>query len=259
MTVSNTTDTNQTSEVLQGDCLELMRDIPDGSVDCVITSPPYNMNLRIRNGKYCSRQIVKEFSTKYVGFADNIPIDEYYDFHSRALAEMLRVSELVFYNIQIVTGSKRAFFRMIGDFSDNLKDIIVWDKVNAQPAMGAGILNRQSELLLVFDGRNAISRKFESAQFKRGTLSDVWRIKRGKKIANTHGAVFPVELVETILSNFTKEGDTIFDPFAGSGTTGVACQNLNRNFILIEQEPEYVEIIKRRLDDNSRRQKGYPS
>ncbi len=241
---------NQASEVLQGDCLELMKDIPDGSVDCVITSPPYNMNLRIRNGKYCSRQIVKEFSTKYVGFADNIPIDEYYDFHSRALAEMLRVSDIVFYNIQIVTGSKRAFFKMIGDFSDSLKDIIVWDKVNSQPAMGVGVMNRQSELLLVFDSKKAISRKFESAQFARGTLSDVWQIKRGKKITGTHGAVFPIELAEKIISNFTNEGDTILDPFAGSGTTGVACQNLNRNFILMEQEPEYVEIIKKRLKNN---------
>ena len=236
-------------DLRQGDCLEVMKDIPDGSVDCVVTSPPYNMNLRIRNGKYCSRQIVKEFSTKYVGFADNIPIDEYYDFHSRALAEMLRVSDIVFYNIQVVTGSKRAFFKMIGDFSDSLKEIIVWDKVNSQPAMSAGVLNRQSELLLVFDSKNAISRKFETAQFARGTLSDVWQIKRGKKIAGTHGAVFPIELAEKIISNFTNEGDTIFDPFAGTGTTGVACQNLNRNFIGIELDAGYFEIAKKRIEE----------
>ena len=83
------------------------------------------MNLRIRNGQYCSRQIVKEFSTKYEEFDDNLPIDEFYNFHSKVIKELLRVSELIFYNIQIVTGSKRAFFKIIGEYSDFLKDIII--------------------------------------------------------------------------------------------------------------------------------------
>ena len=59
-------------------CLDTLSRIPNNSIDLVITSPPYNMNLRIRNGKYCSRQIVKEFSTKYEGFDDNLPIEKYY-------------------------------------------------------------------------------------------------------------------------------------------------------------------------------------
>ena len=54
--------------------METLRRVPDNFVDLVVTSPPYNMNLRIRNGKYCSRQIVKEFSTKYEGFDDNMPL-----------------------------------------------------------------------------------------------------------------------------------------------------------------------------------------
>ena len=62
------------------------------SVDLVITSPPYNMNLRIRKGEYCSRQIVKEISTKYADFDDNMPIDEYNKFHSEVLSELLRTS-----------------------------------------------------------------------------------------------------------------------------------------------------------------------
>ena len=89
--------------------METLRRVPDNFVDLVVTSPPYNMNLRIRNGKYCSRQIVKEFSTKYEGFDDNMPLEEYYEFHLGVLRELLRVSGLIFYNIQIVTGSKRAF------------------------------------------------------------------------------------------------------------------------------------------------------
>ena len=109
------------------DCLKTLSKIKDKSIDLVVTSPPYNMNLRIRNGKYCSRQIVKEFSTKYNGFDDNMPIDEFYKLHLKILNELLRTSSIVFYNIQIVTGSKRAFFKIIGELSDYLKDIIVWD------------------------------------------------------------------------------------------------------------------------------------
>ena len=63
------------------DCLTTMSSMDDKSVDVVVTSPPYNMNLRISNGKYCSRQIVKEFSTKYENFDDNLPIEKYYEFH----------------------------------------------------------------------------------------------------------------------------------------------------------------------------------
>ena len=63
------------NKVFNESCLDTMKRIPDDFVDVVITSPPYNMNLRIRNGEYCSRQIVKEISTKYEDFPDNLPID----------------------------------------------------------------------------------------------------------------------------------------------------------------------------------------
>jgi site-specific DNA-methyltransferase (adenine-specific) len=63
-----------------------------------------------------------------------------------------------------------------------------------------------------------------------------------------HPAPFPEKLVSDHIISWSNEGDIILDPFAGSGTTGVACKNLNRNYILIEKEPEYIEIIKKRLD-----------
>ena len=66
-------------QLILGDCLDKLQQMDDDAVDTVITSPPYNMNLRIRNGIYCSRQIVKEFSTKYNDFADNLAMEEYFD------------------------------------------------------------------------------------------------------------------------------------------------------------------------------------
>ena len=68
-------------KIYKEDCLKTLKKMKDASVDLVITSPPYNINLRISKGRYHSRQIVKEISTKYDGFADNMPIDEYYKFH----------------------------------------------------------------------------------------------------------------------------------------------------------------------------------
>ena len=110
------------------DCLKTLKKMEDSSVDLVLTSPPYNMNLRIFYGKYRSRQVTKELSTKYSNFSDNMPIEDFYNFHLKVLKELIRVSNIVFYNIQIVTGSKRAFFKIIGEMNEFLKDIIVWDK-----------------------------------------------------------------------------------------------------------------------------------
>jgi site-specific DNA-methyltransferase (adenine-specific) len=239
------------NKIYQESCLTTLKKMKDDSVDLVVTSPPYNMNLRIRNGKYCSRQIVKELSTKYTEFSDNLPIDEYNKLHTEVLRELLRVADLIFYNIQIVTGSKRSIFKMIGEFSDNLKEIIVWDKGNGQPAMQQQVLNRRTELILVFEKDYPISRQFRNrGQFKRGTLDDLWLIKRGKNVGGeNHGAVFPVELVSTILENFSKEGDVVYDPFMGTGTTAVVAKRLNRKFIGSEISHKYIDIAEERLQD----------
>jgi site-specific DNA-methyltransferase (adenine-specific) len=204
----------EVNKIFNESCLETLKRIPDDFIQAVITSPPYNMNLRIRKGEYCSRQLVKEISTKYEGFDDNLPIEEYNKFHSEVLKELLRVSNLVFYVIQIVTGSKRSIFKMIGDFNENLKDIIIWDKGYAEPAIQEQVLNRRSELILVFEKDYPISRQFRSSLFKRGSLDDVWEIARERKRSKdqTHGATFPEKLVKTIIENFTKKGDVILIP-----------------------------------------------
>jgi site-specific DNA-methyltransferase (adenine-specific) len=228
-------------------CIDTMKRIPNDFVDVVITSPPYNMNLRIRNGEYCSRQIVKEISTKYEDFSDNMPIEDFYEFHSSVLKELLRISNLVFYNIQIVTGSKRAFFKMIGEFSESLKDIIIWDKRYAQPAIGEQVMNRRSELILVFEKDYPISRQFRSATFKRGTLDDVWVIDRERSNVEGHGATFPQKLIFTILENFSKEGDVIYDPFMGTGTTAAVAKKIGRKYIGSEISKRYFDLCIDRL------------
>lgn len=238
------------NKIYNEDCLEGMKRIPDKSVDLIFTSPPYNMNLRIRNGKYCSRQIVKEISTKYENFSDNLSMEDYFEFNKKVIEELTRIGGLVFYNVQFLTGNKVALFKLIGHFSEMLKEVIIWDKVNGQPAIQEGVLNSQYEVILVFDSSNAISRKFDTATFKRGTLSNVWNIKRGKKYSSKHGATFPVELAESVILNFTDKNALILDPFIGLGTTAIAALNTGRNFIGFELDETYFNLANTRISEH---------
>jgi len=235
------------NQVICGDCLEVMKDIPDKSIDMIFTSPPYNMRTRIRNGKYTTREKSEHFSKKYSNFDDALPIDEFYDFHKKCINEMLRISKIVIYNFQIVTGSKEAFFKIVGDFNKDIKDIIIWDKGFGQPAMHEKVLNSSYEFILIMEDDKKCGRVIQNSTFKRGELQNILRINRVNSKIKGHSAVFPLKLAETIIKNFSNENDTVLDCFAGSGTTAIACINLNRNYILIEKEPKYVNIIRERL------------
>ena len=238
--------------LINGNCIDELALLPDNGVDVTLTSPPYNMNLRIRGGKYCSRQITKELSTKYCGYDDNLPMGEYYKFNVDVLTELLRVSGLVFYNVQFLTGNKPALFKLMGEFSAYMKEFIVWDKVNSQPAIGNNIMNSRFEVLLVLSKHQPESRSFKSAQFDRGKLENLWQIKRGKKKHASHGATFPEELVSKVLDNFAPVGGTVLDPFMGTGTTGVVCAKSGYQFIGIELLPHYYDIARHDINEAKR-------
>lgn len=165
----------------------------------------------------------------------------------------MRVSDLVFYNVQFLTGNKRALFKLIGEFNEKLKEIIVWDKINAQPAIGQNVMNSQFEVILVFDDNNSISRSFGQANFERGTLSNVWGIKRGKKYSTNHGATFPVELAEKVITNFCVEGGVVLDPFMGLGTTAIACLNTDRQYIGFELDETYHKLSLERIENHTQK------
>lgn len=227
--------------------LETMARMPDKSIDLVVTSPPYNMRTRIRNGKYTTREKGEHFSKKYKHFDDAMPIEEFYEFHSKVINELLRVSKIVCYNFQIVTGSKEAFFKIIGDFNKHIKDIIIWDKGHGQPAMHEQVLNSTYEMVLILEDDQKCGRVIQNATFKRGEMSNVLRLGRGKKMSEIHGAIFPEELPLQLIQSFSNEGDLIYDPFMGSGTTALAAIKSNRNWIGSEISEEYCSIIEQRI------------
>lgn len=236
------------NEIYHGDCLDLMKTMDDKSVDLILTSPPYNMRTRIRNGVYTTRENTDHFSKKYKHFDDAMSIDDYYEFHSACLKEMLRISPIIFYNVAIVTGSKEALFKIIGDFNKHLKDMIIWDKGHGQPAMHEGILNRATELILIFESPPTAGRLLSKSQFKRGEMDDIWRIKRAKPMKG-HGARFPEELAERVILNWSVENDIIMDPFCGTGTTLKIAKKHNRRFIGCEISEEYVNLTIKNTAD----------
>jgi len=236
-----------------GDCIKLMADLPDKSFDLAITSPPYNMNLRVNHlgDGYCSRQVVKELSTKYSGYSDNLPMEEYEGFIDNVLSELIRVSETVFFNIQMITGNKPALFRLMGKYAEQIKEVVIWDKGHGQPAIGEGVLNSRFEFLLILGG-NPITRAFKGCKFQRGTLDNVWNIQKKPSPIKGHGASFPYSLVNQILQNFCQSGCRVIDPFLGTGTTALACHNHGVFLTGFEIDEDYFNSACERIENETR-------
>ena len=240
-------------ELYNSDCLAQMDSfIKEGrKFDAIITSPPYNMCLRVHTGKYMSRwkwnECQSSFAAKYNNYTDDLPMEEYFNFQDSFIEKALQCTDLMFYNIQMITGNKVALFKLIGKYSEKIKEVIIWDKCTSQPAMNAGTLNSQFEFVFVFSNVKPYNRSFDTACFERGTLSNVWNIKRERN--EEHKAAFPQMLVKKILENFTKEGDTILDPFMGSGTCGLVCKYMNRNFVGIELDQKYFDLAKDKINE----------
>jgi len=159
------------------DCLPFMQQCATGAFTHTVTSPPYNMNLRINKGKYVQRSTDER--TKYNGnYADALPMDSYLQWQYRVISELLRVTQkYIFYNVQMVTGNKPALMKLLGAFAQQIKEIVIWNKQTAEPSVSDGVLNSQFEFILILSN-NAQERWFTDANFERGTLSNVWNIPK---------------------------------------------------------------------------------
>lgn len=235
------------NKIYNQDCLEGLKQLEDNSIDMVLTSPPYNMRTRIRNGQYTTREKSEHFSKKYKYFSDDLSIEEYYEFHKKVITELLRVSKIVVYNYQIVTGSKEAFFKLVGDFSADIKDIIIWNK-GGQPAMHEKVLNSCYEFVVIFENDGKKGRMINNSYFGRGTQNNIISGFHKQNNVEGHGACFPLDFAKKLISMFSQEDDVILDPFMGSGTTAVAANQLKRNYIGFEISPEYIKIAEERLN-----------
>ena len=210
-------------ELHLGDCLEVMRSMPDKSVDAVITDPPYGMNLDTDFSKMVNRNNFKGLS------AGNIYSNVIGDNRQFDPSEILKMADTV-----VLFGYDY--------FSNKLPDnstVLVWDKrltESADKCFGSPF-----ELLWI----NKKTRK----RFYRVRWYGLFGTEKQDIKKRVHPTQKPIELMVKIIEDFTHEDDTILDPFMGSGTTGVACVQTGRNFIGIEIDPTYFAIAERRIKE----------
>jgi site-specific DNA-methyltransferase (adenine-specific) len=224
------------NKIYNEDCLETMKRMPDKSVDLVVTSPPYNVGKNnMTENKY--------------GGGDAMSQEDYGAWTRKIIDELLRISKNVFYNIQMLSDNKRTVLSILGEYQNKIKDIIVWNKKQVAPAIEAGVMNSKFEFIIIFSNDFPEKRKFADANFH-GNFANVIEGNNAAQENNyseVHKATFPLYLPSKIIHNFTKEGDTIYDPFMGLGTTAMAARNLKRNYIGSEISPEYCKIAEQRL------------
>lgn len=229
--------------IYNADCRDVL---PIITGDIVVTSPPHNLNIRVNgNRDFISRQITpNDFSTKYLSYTDNLQPAEYFELLSDVLKKSLQAAPAVCMNLAIVTGSKWGFAKLLGEFADNFKELVVWDKLNGTPATQPGVMNVAAEMVLVFDRIDPLTRQYIDSSFSRGAQDNIWRIQPTRQ--EFHGATFPETLVHRCLSLYANS-QTIIDPFMGTGTTLRVSKNIGRKGIGIELDERYCEIAANRM------------
>lgn len=206
--------------LMQGDCLELMKEIPDGSVDMVLADIPYGEVSQKSSGL---RKLDR-------GNADSCDIDLY-----RMVKECVRVCNGSFY---IFCGTQQ-----ISDIITHFKSLKLttrlgaWEKSNPSPMNGSRLWLSGMEFCI-------FARK-SNATFNEHCQKALWKNPVG--CSKIHPTEKPVALMERLILASTNEGDTVLDFTMGSGTTGVAAKNLGRSFIGIELDPDYFAIAKERI------------
>ena len=216
-------------KLYNGDCLEVMKLIPDNSVDCIITDPPYKV---ISGGQ------TKTANAFYKGkWKNNGKIFKHneVDFNENFMGEMFRVmkeqSHIYFFTNFLNLNKFLTLFEKSDFYIHNL---LVWEK---KPVVNRWYLKNAEYVIFAKKG------KAKSINNKGSKTVHKFDVPKNK----THPTQKPIDLIEYYIKNSTNENDTVLDMFMGSGTTGVACCNTNRDFIGIELDKHYFKIAEQRI------------
>jgi site-specific DNA-methyltransferase (adenine-specific) len=215
------------NEVIYGDCLEVMKEIPNQSVDLIITDPPYSSPTVSGFGRTLMRNVA------------DLSIQEFY---FRSIKEQFE---------RILKPDGRAFVFcddryypvLFGVFySWAHKNLLIWDKGQ----IGLGQPFRHQHELIFYVNRQVYKHHQTEA------ITCFPTIMTYKHDADRmHPSQKPLALIERLVIGFSRPGEVVFDPFTGSGTTLVAASNLGRNYIGVELNVEYVEVARKRLSSVS--------
>lgn len=230
-------------KIYNKDCLEYMQSLPANCIDLIVTDPPYDLHVGIEGGScasHCGRS--ERFKNENVeGIKD---FGEGYDIRTFG-KEFVRIMK----DINIYFWCNKL---QIPDYFDYYVkelgckfEILFWGKQNAMPTYNNKYLT-DTEYCLYF--RNGTG-QLHPENYKDAQTYWIDPINHTDKLKYGHPTIKPLHMIEKLVRNSSKENDIVFDPFLGSGTTGVACKKLNRGFIGTEISPEYYEIAKRRIEE----------
>lgn len=226
-------------KILNIDVLEGLRQLPDNSIDLIVTSPPYNKGAVSYQGdrtKYGITDI-----PDYGDYDDTMTPEQYEQWQKDIITECLRVLKptgSLFYNHKEQYRKFKAIFpTFIYDFP--VRQTIIWDKKKA--FSGARSYFAPSiEFIFWIGGADAYFDKGSALHQKQ-----IWTVFPKKE--TNHPAPFPIELPENIILSCSKEGDLVLDPFMGSGTTALAAKKHNRHYLGFELNPDFIKEAEKRL------------
>ena len=215
--------------LMLGDCLERMKEIPDGSVDLVLTDPPYNI-ARDNNFKTMGRAGID-----FGGWDKGADLFSYIDEVKRVLGKN---GSFVVFNAWKNLGDIARYCEGLGF---DVKDMIRLEKTNPMP--------RNRDRRYISDYECAIWLTMPKAKWTFNRQDE--KYQRPKFVHSVERGLHPTQknlgLMEELVKIHSNKGDVVLDPFMGSGTTGVACVKTNRNFIGIELDKGYFDITKQRI------------
>jgi DNA modification methylase len=242
---------------------EKMIELPDESVDLMITSPPYNINVSYGN-KWKDRKIIATKGSKY---DDNMPEDSYREMLHRVLLETQRVLKptgAIYLNLKnrYLKDQLVAPYWVL-DYMENmyLKNIIIWNfdwggstskRFSSRYEYVFFLTKHPTKWTFNIDDVKVPSVNYRPDRYKTQLKnpSDVWRIPlvSGNSSERTnHPAQYPQKLIERIIKVASNPGDIVLDPFMGSGTTAVVAKNFNRHYVGYEVTDEYMDMANVRL------------
>lgn len=228
------------NKIICGDCLNVLKVMPEKSVKLVITSPPYNVKTNCTS-----------YGIRYDVYIDNLKNDEYKTKMFEIIKECIRISDYVFWNMQMLNSTKEFIIDLLFEFRKNFKDIFIWHK-NAMPNSGNKkhkykIMSGAFEFVFIFGEDN--SRDFQKANFPKNNFVPNLKYWHKKEMFENHHATFPLELPLYFIRFFSKKNDIILDPFVGTGTTCVAAKKLHRRYIGIDISPNYCKLAEKRIQN----------
>lgn len=204
--------------------------------DIEFTSPPYNAGL---SEKLSGNTHTGE--SKYLSNDDNLT--NYDELLFKSTKNGIENAKYAIINIQMLAGNKEVFCEYLKHFKNYLCDIGIWVKTTTAPAMAERVMNSQFEFVMFFSKINN-SRAVGTNNF-RGTMSNVFECcpQRKNEFSNIHAATFSIEFASHYITGFSKEKDVVLDLFGGTGTTLIACEQLNRKCLMMELDPHYCDVI----------------